>query len=154
MVGNNFWISNVKVWLERDYPNLKNTTYQITSPDTLDYNCIAWAAGDTTKWWWPDQDFIHYWPPNVPREETLEAFILMFETLGYQVFLQADFESGWEKIAIYAKNDKPRHAARQLPNGKWTSKIGQYEDIEHDSLMGLEGDLYGQVVCLMRRSIS
>jgi hypothetical protein len=27
--------------------------WSVTSPaDTLT-NCIAWAAGDTTQWWWP-----------------------------------------------------------------------------------------------------
>lgn len=37
----------------------------------------------------------------------------------------------------------PSHAARQLPNGRWTSKCGQAEDIEHD-LRDLEGRLYGK----------
>jgi hypothetical protein len=58
---------------------------------------------------------------------------------------------GFEKIAIYVLDEKPQHAARQLPNGKWTSKLGQYEDIEHNALEGLEGSIYGYVACVMKR---
>lgn len=47
-------------------------------------------------------------------------------------------------------NGTPTHAARQLENGKWTSKLGQLEDIEHE-LDGLVGDKYGIVVTILRR---
>ena len=30
------------------------------------YNCIAWAAGDTRWWWWPDPN--SYWPPGPSSE--------------------------------------------------------------------------------------
>jgi hypothetical protein len=43
-----------------------------------------------------------------------------------------------------------KHAARQLPSGRWTSKIGVLEDIEH-SLRDLEGDEYGTATVLMKR---
>jgi hypothetical protein len=49
---------------------------------------------------------------------------------------------GEEKICLYAKNGKPTHAARQLSNGRWTSKLGPDEDVEHD-LSDLEGRRYG-----------
>ena len=42
--------------LESSFPNLKADGYQVTSPQSLEYNCIAWAAGDNTQWWWPDDD--------------------------------------------------------------------------------------------------
>ncbi|MEK0192863.1 DUF7689 domain-containing protein [Microcoleus anatoxicus] len=57
------------------------------------------------------------------------------------------------KIAIYVLDGKPQHASRQLPNGKWTSKLGQYEDIEHNYLEGLEGSIYGEVSCVMKRRL-
>src|SRR5262249_25482751 len=53
---------------------------------TREYNCIAWAAGDTEHWWWPDLDPENdaiFWPPGVPTEETLDAFAAAFATLGY-----------------------------------------------------------------------
>jgi hypothetical protein len=57
-------------------------------------------------------------------------------------------------IALFAdKNDFPLHAARQLPSGRWTSKLGELEDIEH-GLRDLEGDAYGTVVLIMKRPIA
>ncbi len=44
----------------------------------------------------------------------------------------------------------PEHAARQLANGRWTSKLGRAEDIEHQ-LHDLEGEVYGTVALLMKR---
>lgn len=62
-------------------------------------------------------------------------------------------EVGVERVALFAGSDGfPTHAARQLPNGRWTSKIGFLEDIEHD-LYDLEGSEYGAVVRIMRRSV-
>ena len=54
-------------------PNLNADNYRITSPTTWEYNCIAWAVGITDAWWWPVPGRL--WPPNVPREETLAAFV-------------------------------------------------------------------------------
>ena len=65
-------------------------------------------------------------------------------------------EPDFQKIAIYADSQNiPRHIARQLPNGEWTSKIGQYEDIQHRNLNLLTGDppAYGNVVEVMKRAI-
>ncbi|HEY7428267.1 MAG TPA: hypothetical protein VH682_28795 [Gemmataceae bacterium] len=35
------------------FPRLNGTAYRITSPASDVYNCIAWAAGETNRWWWP-----------------------------------------------------------------------------------------------------
>ncbi len=94
-----------------------------------------------------------YWPVNVPREETLLAFRKAFETLGYVICETPDLEENYQKIAIYLLNGQPTHVARQLLNGKWTSKLGQDEDIEHDSLEGLTRDWYGQVAQIMKRKL-
>lgn len=120
-----------------------------TSPASKEYNCIAWAAGDSKKFWWP---LGGYWPPNTPREVTLDMFERIFNNLGYERCSNADLEPGYRKIAIYAKSDgKPTHAARQLDNGKWTSKLGKREDVEHDSLILPILD-YGLPVLILRRS--
>jgi hypothetical protein len=65
-------------------------------------------------------------------------------------------ESGTEKIAIYAtKADRgrlvPQHAARQLVDGRWTSKIGELEDINHLSLKDVNCRDYGSAVRFMKR---
>jgi hypothetical protein len=60
-------------------------------------------------------------------------------------------EQGFEKTALFADAEGvPSHAARQLPNSRWTSKIGAMEDIEH-ALHDLDGELYGTVVRIMKR---
>jgi len=133
--------------IELIFPNLTKDDYQITSPESPEYNCIAWAAGDTEVWWWPDSQYQYYWPPEVPRTESLESFIEAYNALGYVPCDNEKYEEGFEKVAIFVGQDgRPTHAARQLNNGRWTSKLGQIEDIEHITLDGLVGSRYGSVV--------
>lgn len=133
------------------FPKLKISGYQIMSPATIDYNCIAWAAGDAERAWWPDNMNIGYWPENIPRNTSLEAFIEMFQTLGYEECEDSEYEANFEKIAIYSKdNNEVTHAAKQLPSGAWTSKLGKLEDIEH-TLEGLTGPDYVSVNTIMKR---
>ena len=96
MVGNEAWIARVKVWIERDFPNLLTTGYEITSPDTIDYNCIAWAAEDNERWWWPDSQNIDYWPAGVPREVTINAFMQAYQTIGYELCDRPNLERGFQ----------------------------------------------------------
>jgi hypothetical protein len=133
-------------------PDLVRTGYHITSsPDPI-YNCIAYAAGIINNWWWPDPDGFDYWPQGVIRENTLAAFIEAFATVGYSPCTDGSAEPVWEKVAIYATDVGPTHAARQLTSGRWTSKLGPDEDIEH-ALDGLCGTLYGTVVQFLRRPV-
>src|SRR5262249_38721988 len=74
-----------------------------------------------------------------------------FATLGYVVWQDGSLEPVYEKVALFADDlDHPTHVARQLPSGRWTSKLGRAEDIEHD-LHELEGALYGGVVLRTQR---
>ena len=137
--------------LERLFPRLRSDTYKITSPVQVDYNCIAWAAGDDSRWWEPDPFGQYYWPEGVPREYTVETYAEVFQKLGFEVCQDATFEAGVEKVAIFALDGSPTHAARQLADGTWTSKLGQLEDIEHRDLDQVgEGD-YGEPVLFLKR---
>jgi hypothetical protein len=140
--------------LEEVFPQLARSGYRVTSPRDGDYNCIAWAVGDTHLWWWPGQDVAkEYWPPGIPRERTRAAFVAVFASLGYTICEGDGLETGYEKIALFADADgRPTHAARQLPSGLWSSKLGKAEDIEH-RLHDLEGTLYGSVVFIMKRPV-
>ena len=133
------------------FPNLAQEGYVRASPATRVYNCIAWAAGQQDQWWWPDPGNAFYWPARVPRAVTLGAFYQAFELLGYQHCDNGDLEKGFEKVAFYELAGLPTHAARQLPDGSWTSKLGKNVDITH-TLRGLEGPAYGQVAGYMKRS--
>jgi len=96
------------------WPHLRSEGYAVTSPQTWNYNCIALAAGMESEWWWPDPYGDAAWPRGVSREETLEAFAAAFATLGYTICQNGELEQGYEKVAIYAQNGVPTHAARQL----------------------------------------
>lgn len=103
------------------------------------------------KWWWPRASY--YWPNGFPLDETIENFVFTFGAQHFQCCEHSDLELGYEKIAIYAKDGKPTHMARMLPNGRWTSKLGESHDIEHKTLDGLEDSCYGQVAKLLKRPI-
>jgi len=137
--------------LETAFPNLRHTSYEIASSPARTYNCIAWAAGDVGRWWWPTQMAPYYWPVGVPREVRLESFVRAFQTLGYEVYATGELEPEFEKVALYARNGVPTHAARQLESGVWTSKLGTAHDIQHAVLAAVEGSQYGSVAQIMRR---
>ena len=141
--------------LQRTFPGLARGGYRVTSPRDKRYNCIAWAAGDTRNWWWPVPEAKEvFWDSGVAPLETLPAFRDAFARLGYVVCEGDELEAGFEKIALFANNQGiPLHAARQLPSGRWTSKLGELEDIEH-TLRDLEGEEYGSVALVMKRPSS
>lgn len=133
------------------WPNLVDGSFQHTSPVDPDYNCVAWAVRDKHRWWQPSDDPEHYWPANAPREETLEAYVAALATKHFATCADATLESGYEKIAIYCNEDGFQHVARQLLDGRWTSKLGEVKDIAHATLDDLTGAYYGDPVHFMRR---
>ena len=143
--------------LSDEFPNLHPQNYSITSPRKNRYNCIAWAAGCETRWWWPAEK--GFWPEGIPREVTLAAFVAAFDTLGYEPCGDGSLEQGYEKIALFARKEHdgtlvPTHAAKQLSNGRWTSKLGALHDIEHLKVEDVNGPGYGAPVQFMSRPIS
>ena len=47
------------------FPNLTDDNHEITSPRTIEYNCIAWAARNTKRWWQPGA----FWPIESTRDD-------------------------------------------------------------------------------------
>jgi len=137
--------------LDRLFPQLTTEGYEVTSPESPRYNCIAWALGQVDAWWWPDPMEQGYWPEGVVRQDTLEAFIEVFGTYGFSLCEHQDLEPGHEKIAIYVNAaGKPTHVARQLSSGRWTSKLGRLEDIEPMTPESLSGSTYGSVRAILK----
>ena len=130
-------------------PGLMKSGFQITSPESRVYNCVAWAAGDVTDWWSHNRQF--YWPEWAPRLPETEALVQVFAGLGYTVCDSAEKEPDFDKVALYDLDGEWQHAARQLEDGRWTSKLGRFEDIAHPSPANLAGGFYGNVHCIMRR---
>ena len=135
--------------IESAFPSLVGSGWVPTSLPDPAYNCIAWAAGEQTRFWWPTRG--GYWPPGAPRDRTLGAFVAAYRTKGYELCANWTFDPTQEKIAIFTKGGAPTHAARQLDDGKWwTSKLGVHDDISHDQ-DGLNGDQYGAPAVFMSR---
>ena len=95
-----------------------------------------------------------YWPVDAPADTSVAAFEAAFRLLGYEPCPDGSFDEGYEKVAVYAASARVEHMARQLPNGRWTSKLGRAEDIEHAAPAELEGEAYGAVAMYMRRPIA
>jgi hypothetical protein len=96
----------------------------------------------------------YYWPPDLGDD--LDSWVQMFVIHGYEACDNADFEPGFEKVAIYVDQDGyTSHVAKQdVMLGKWASKLGKGHDIVHDTLellAGNEGDEYGEVKVYMKR---
>ena len=85
-------------------------------------------------------------------EESIETFSKLFAKHGYQVCENGNLEDGFQKLALFAKDGVPTHAARQLPNGMWTSKIGGHVDVRH-TLTAMEDGRYGEVVQFFKKQL-
>lgn len=140
------------------FPGFGGEGDEVRSPLDRRYNCIAFAAGDESRWWWPgpEEPGGAYWPEGLPRETTLDNFRNAFRLLGYEECDSFELEDGYEKVAIYASaSGVPTHAARQLSSGRWASKLGKFVDVHHARLEGVMGGEgladYGSPVLAMRR---
>lgn len=143
-------------WPAHELPYLTDDTCRVVSARTNRYNCIAWAAGSDLRNWWPDPWDVGYWPPGIPREVTVDAFMRAYGTLGYTLCFNESPEVGLEKIAIYGMRNAdgsvtPTHAALQLESGEWTSKLGPFEDVRHNTVDDVRGPVYGTRICCMSR---
>lgn len=137
------------------FPKLEPDGYLVTSPESPAHNCIGFAVGDYQRWWWPVQGPalrggpVCYWPEGCPLDDSIAAFDRAFATLGFRRAnnIRPELEVGIQKIAIYARDGRVKHAARQWPNGRWRSKMGEAHDIEHE-LYAVEGPFYGSLVAI------
>ena len=97
-------------------------------------------------------DGFHYWPDGVEDNEDVTTFIDAFKLKGYYVCDSWEHEEGYRRVALYVKEGtKCTHASRELLSGKWTSKLGKAQDIQHGTPFSIEGLVYGRVYCIMKR---
>lgn len=143
--------------LEKAFPRLRDTGCDLTSDPTPTYNCVAWAAErDQRRWWEPSTEVQHFWPAGVPRDYSMKAFVELFRAQGFEVGeLDLSFDPSIEKVVLYPDQDGDfAHAAFQTATGRWSSKLGKWEDIEHDRPEDLLCEDYGppQVLLWRRRT--
>ncbi len=135
-----------------DFPRLTPDNHRVVGPEDPTYNCVAWAAGDNTRWWQPGW---HWLPPDCSRDDHgMGALEGVFLRLGYaDCDLNASLEPGFLKVALYGTTLMYTHAARQLPDGTWTSKLGGGILIAHDTPDAVAGGVYHSVMQVMRRPV-
>ena len=120
----------------------------------IEYNCIAYAVGETDRWWSHVVDTDYYWPEHASATPSVQSLTEVFAGLGYELCEDAGNEAGFSKVALYADSAGDwTHAAVQLNDGQWSSKLGVHEDISHRTPESLESELYGVVNCYMRRPL-
>ena len=134
------------------FPNLSGEDFEILAQPSRRYNCIPYAAVDTTQLWWPNG--ISYWPPWATVDNKIESLKELFAGLEYEQCQYSNAESGYQKVALYEIQGKFQHAALQMPNRPWRSKMGQGPVIEHRSPESLSGEKYGHPVVYMRRGVN
>ena len=134
-----------------DFPRLTAANHRLTSPPNVNYNCVAWAADDVEHWWQPDL----YWPAATPQDDFgIGVLEQAFRELGYEdCGIDDSLETGFEKVALYGSTAFYLHAAKQTLSGKWSSKLGKAEDIEHDTPDDIAGGIYGEVVEILKRRV-
>ena len=109
--------------LTEAFPKLASEDFEIVEQPSEQYNCIAYAAGDTSKWW--DHNANHYWPTHVTRSSSIESLKEVFAGLDFEQCQDSSAEEGYQKIALYEQQGVWTHAAVQHPAGPWRSKMGQ-----------------------------
>ena len=108
------------------------------------YNCIAWSIGETKRWVWPGK--------------SVKSFDQMYAQKGYQRLKVRDYSkvTGHEKVVLYGRLTESgqmevTHAARQMPNGTYTSKLGAGCLIVHATPEALTGPSYGEPIAVYLR---
>lgn len=141
--------------LEQSYPKLADDGGIEKSPKDSAYNCVAWAAAlDKKRWWQPDTfEPGMYWPNGVRNDGSIDCFIELFEKLKYKKTATTDvgFSVFYEKVAIYENIFGFTHVAKENNSGVWWSKLGEDQDIYHNSPQGLEGTKYGSPNHILKR---
>ena len=112
-----------------EFPNLYGEGFEFIDQPSERYNCIAFTAEDTSKWWWPDG--INYWPPWATLDIKMEGLMEALAGLGYEQCDDSNPDDGYQKVALYEVQGEFQHAAIQTPTGRWRSKMGRGPVIEH-----------------------
>ena len=92
------------------FPDISDVASKKTSECDQLYNCIAWAFKDSQRHWWPNKKR-SFWPIDASGLTASEAFEAWFRHDGWEETDNAAFESGYEKIGLFALNGEPTHAA-------------------------------------------
>ena len=74
------------MWIDEQMPLLAAEGYQVTSGPTEEYNCIAYAVGETDRWWSHVADADYYWSEHASHTPFVQSLIEAFAGLGYELW--------------------------------------------------------------------
>lgn len=134
-----------------DYPHLKDNYIQ-TSDETIEYNCISFVLDDYENIYssWGEEGL---WIDGLERTHTPGNYAEFFRIKGgFEICLNSDLEESIEKIAIFGEENEFLHVAIQIQDGKWKSKMGEFEDIQHNTLKAVSGKRCGFPLIYMART--
>lgn len=143
------------------FPDLKNdVNFEILSPRTPKYNCIAWAMQFEDRWVSIFDYPGYWWPDGVEKTMSPSALIHAFEAVGFTLCNNSNLEDGFDKVVLYKKegNEEWTHAARIVSETTEHSKFGQSWDGTHShevlckTGVGYEDSSYGVPYAFMKRS--
>ncbi len=135
--------------LYKAFPTLKDN-YEVLSPETGNYNCIAHTLGKNGEW---------VNPKTGTKADPLAEMDKMYAKQGYKRASSMDFnyEPGKQKVVVYAKKNpdgsirEVTHGAIQDRHGTWESKLGGGPLIRHETPDALNGPVYGEPVGVYKK---
>lgn len=132
----------------RYFPNLTEQNFFFKSLKTDDYNCAAFVLNIEDEW-------IEFKDEYGNLDVNLQTYINYYKSKGFEEIDSIEIEDNKFKIAIYYIKESLefKHVAFQIAKGKWKSKLGDWEDIEHENLETLFGSSYGNAVVYMRKEL-
>ncbi|MDC0740691.1 type VI secretion system Vgr family protein [Polyangium mundeleinium] len=124
--------------------------FEVLGPHTRDYNCIAHTLGDHNQW---------VDPITGPASNPLQGMDGIYGAQGYtrSSDMNFDLEPGKQKIVVYATKNPDgsiadvTHGAIQDEHGTWTSKLGGWPLIRHETPGALNGADYGEPVAVYEK---
>ena len=143
------------------FPDLAfDKSFKVTSDCNRLYNCIGFAIGYQDLWISTVRDNIpwFWWPDAAPYDDLQDSLVRTFEYFGFEVCNNDMPEEGYDKVALYAKDGRWKHAARIIGSGVYHSKLGECFDIFHrdGDVLNLSTDpnnSYGTPFVFMRRKL-
>ncbi|AGP42298.1 hypothetical protein SCE1572_52050 [Sorangium cellulosum So0157-2] len=135
--------------LHDHFPKLGDN-YEVLGPQDENYNCIAHTLGKNDTW---------VNPVTGPATNPLQGMDAIYGAQGYTRSPGMDFslKPGTQKVVVYATKradgtiDEITHGAIQDEHGTWTSKLGQWPLIRHESPDSLNGPAYGEPVAVYEK---
>ena len=82
----------------------------------------------------------------------MESLQEAFAGEGYEQCEDGSIEPGYQKVALYEAHSAMQHAAVQMPDGRWRSKMGKGPVIEHRNPESLSSGIYGEPTVFMQRA--